>query len=153
VPPITEWQLQFAIRSSRPILPEQSLLKFNKYDENISATWRELVELYTTLKFTKASDLLPALAGIVEREIARRGCDAYAGCMWKDSILEDLGFYIYGQGQGVRISSRAVRFGSEGVKSHRAWNYWNFPSLVLDDPILAWASTRAFAYAVPFLQR
>ena len=55
--------------------------------------------LYTTLQFTKKSDLLPALAGIAEREIVRRGHNVYLGGMWKDSILEDLGFYISGQEQ------------------------------------------------------
>ncbi|KAH3906534.1 hypothetical protein HBI56_116950 [Parastagonospora nodorum] len=75
--------------------PAQSLLEFNQYDESISATWCELVELCTTFEFTKGSGLLSALVGMFEREIARRGYDAYVGCMWMDSILEDLGFYIY----------------------------------------------------------
>lgn len=86
--------------------PDQSLLKFNLHNDNISATWRELVEMYTRLQFTKKSDLLPALAGIAEREIIRRGHDAYLGGMWKDSILEDLGFYASGQEQ-TRIDSTA----------------------------------------------
>ncbi|KAF2026075.1 HET-domain-containing protein, partial [Setomelanomma holmii] len=55
-------------------------------------SWRSLVEIYSRLKFTKKGDHLPALAGIVEREARRRKDDTYVAGMWRNTLLDDLGF-------------------------------------------------------------
>ncbi|KAF2447590.1 HET-domain-containing protein [Karstenula rhodostoma CBS 690.94] len=57
--------------------------------------WRALITLYSKLKFTKSCDRLPALAGVVEREQRRRKDDTYVAGMWKNTLLEDLGFSQY----------------------------------------------------------
>jgi hypothetical protein len=66
--------------------------------------WQALVNAYTALQFTNNSDLLPALAGIVEREMSRRKHDLYIAGMWKDSLVDDLGFINYG---GLRHDNNA----------------------------------------------
>jgi hypothetical protein len=57
------------------------------------ASWRKIVCTYTGLQLTRSSDLLPALAGIVERETSRRNDDVYVAGMWKKTLLDDLAFY------------------------------------------------------------
>ncbi|KAH7087535.1 heterokaryon incompatibility protein-domain-containing protein, partial [Paraphoma chrysanthemicola] len=55
--------------------------------------WKEFVETYSALKFTKTTDRLPALAGIVTREMRRRVDDVYVAGMWKSTLLDDLASY------------------------------------------------------------
>ncbi|KAF2823903.1 HET-domain-containing protein, partial [Ophiobolus disseminans] len=66
-------------------------LKFRRDDSRTS--WRHLVESYSRLLLTKSDDRLPALAGLVERQMERRQEDIYVAGMWKKSILDDLAFY------------------------------------------------------------
>ncbi|KAH7083429.1 heterokaryon incompatibility protein-domain-containing protein [Paraphoma chrysanthemicola] len=54
--------------------------------------WTDLVQMYSGLSFTKSSDRLPALGGIVKQELRNRRDDVYVAGMWKDTLLEDLGF-------------------------------------------------------------
>jgi hypothetical protein len=84
----------------------QRLLKFHEHD-NAAESWRELASMYTSLKFTKESDLLPALVGIVERGIGRGGLDVYVAGMRKDSILDDLAFITFDE-SGLRADSRGT---------------------------------------------
>jgi hypothetical protein len=55
--------------------------------------WQKIVSDYTKLHLTYNSDILPALAGIVQREMRYRKDDTYIAGMWKQSLLDDLGFY------------------------------------------------------------
>jgi hypothetical protein len=48
------------------------------------------VTMYSGLKLTFASDCLPAIAAIVERELRVRQGDTYIASMWKNSLLDDL---------------------------------------------------------------
>jgi hypothetical protein len=57
------------------------------------AAWQKIVSDYTRLDLTYNSDILPALAGIVEREMRYRKDDTYIAGMWEGSLLDDLGFY------------------------------------------------------------
>jgi hypothetical protein len=57
--------------------------------------WRNMISLYTNLAFTYRKDVLPALAGIVEREMRYRKDDVYIAGMWEKGLLEDLAFHIY----------------------------------------------------------
>jgi hypothetical protein len=66
--------------------------------------WQALVNAYTALQFTNNSDLIPVLAGIVEREMSRRKHDLYIAGMWKDSLVNDLGFTNY---DGLRRDNNA----------------------------------------------
>jgi hypothetical protein len=59
---------------------------------NPVADWQYLVAEYSALKFTRRSDLLPALAGIVQYHAQFRKDDQYVAGMWKNSLVEDLGF-------------------------------------------------------------
>jgi hypothetical protein len=67
-------------------------------------SWRKIVCTYTGLQLTRSSDLLPALAGIVEREMSRRDDDVYVAGMWKKTLLDDLAFYTE---DGPRTDSNA----------------------------------------------
>lgn len=59
-----------------------------------ASVWRKMVEAYTRLQFTNTSDLLPALGGIVEREMRSRIEGTYVAGMWTNSLLEDLCFHF-----------------------------------------------------------
>jgi hypothetical protein len=61
--------------------------------ENPGAGWRNFIRTYSRLQFTKISDRLPALAGIVAREMRERLGDTYIAGMWKSTLLDDLAFY------------------------------------------------------------
>lgn len=52
--------------------------------------WHKLVNMYSGLDLTYASDRLPAVAAIVEREMRLRPDDVYIVGMWKSSLLSDL---------------------------------------------------------------
>ncbi|CAI9634685.1 unnamed protein product [Alternaria burnsii] len=52
--------------------------------------WHKLVNMYSGLDLTYASDRLPAIAAIVEREMRLRLDDVYIAGMWKKSLLSDL---------------------------------------------------------------
>jgi hypothetical protein len=52
--------------------------------------WHRMVEKYSGLALTYASDRLPAIAAIVERETRLRQDDAYIAGMWRSSLLHDL---------------------------------------------------------------
>jgi hypothetical protein len=71
------------------------VLKLDINESNRGHHWRRVVEIYTALKLTNPNDLLPALAGVVEREMRRseRQDDVYIAGMWKSSILEDIAWY------------------------------------------------------------
>jgi hypothetical protein len=56
-------------------------------------SWRWVIENYSSLKFTKEGDLLPALAGIAKHYMGLRNGDTYVAGMWKNSVLEDVCFY------------------------------------------------------------
>ncbi|KAH7386841.1 heterokaryon incompatibility protein-domain-containing protein, partial [Phaeosphaeria sp. MPI-PUGE-AT-0046c] len=77
-------------------------LKMSLADPTLS--WRKIVCTYTGLQLTKTSDLLPALAGIVEQEMRRRKDDTYVAGMWKSTLLDDLAFYTE---EGPRTGSTA----------------------------------------------
>jgi hypothetical protein len=81
---------------------------FNPYDfpfkfeiSHADRSWQRLVESYTAMKFTRSSDVLPALAGIVAREMLRRPDDIYVAGMWKSSLLDDLAFWNLGNAREV----------------------------------------------------
>jgi hypothetical protein len=83
---------QYQLRSS-PI-------KFRPKDTSLS--WQLIIAQYTSLQLTRHTDILPALAGIVEREMALRPNDAYIAGMWKSTLLDDLAFH----GNGHRTSGK-----------------------------------------------
>jgi hypothetical protein len=56
--------------------------------------WRKLVNMYSGLHLTYASDRLPAVAAIVEREMRLRLDDVYIAGMWKKSLLPDLAWKV-----------------------------------------------------------
>jgi hypothetical protein len=77
---------------------EDRRMRSRRYPLNAGARdpiirWQVLVSAYSTLQFTNSSDLLPALAGIVQRERVSRTDDVYIVGMWRESLVKDLGFY------------------------------------------------------------
>jgi hypothetical protein len=66
-------------------------LKYRRDDPE--TYWRNSVMLYTNLEFTKNKDVLPALAGVVEREMRYRKGDVYIAGMWENSLIQDLAHY------------------------------------------------------------
>jgi hypothetical protein len=67
--------------------------------------WRCMIALYTNLEFTYSKDVLPALGGIVEREMRYRKGDVYIAGMWENSLLEDIAFHVH-KTYGTRKNSR-----------------------------------------------
>jgi hypothetical protein len=56
--------------------------------------WHKLVNMYSGLDLTYASDRLPAVAAIVEREMRLRLDDVYIAGMWKKNLLPDLAWKV-----------------------------------------------------------
>lgn len=71
--------------------------------DDLGAHWQSLISDYTQLDFSHNRDLLPALAGIVQREMHRRKDDLYIAGMWRRTLLEDLAF----NGKGHRTEPKA----------------------------------------------
>jgi hypothetical protein len=64
-----------------------------KFRDGFWLDWQRIVEGYTTMNFTYSRDILPALAGIVERQLRYQKDDVYVAGMWKNSLLRDLTFH------------------------------------------------------------
>lgn len=77
----------------RPMINQ--VLKFNQNELDRGKYWRRVIQRYSSLEFTKSSDFLPGLAGIVERESGHRERkhDVYMAGMWRNKILDDIAFY------------------------------------------------------------
>jgi hypothetical protein len=75
--------------------------------DSTNAYWRNTVVLYTNLEFTYGKDVLPALAGIVEREMRYRKDDMYIAGMWEKTLLQDLAFYNNFGANFIRENSQA----------------------------------------------
>jgi hypothetical protein len=56
--------------------------------------WRDLVEEYSVMDLTKASDKLPAIAGLASDMKLRRVDSQYLWGLWSDSLHEDLLWYF-----------------------------------------------------------
>jgi hypothetical protein len=92
-------------------------------------SWHRLVEPYTALMFTRSSDILPALAGIVAREMLRRPDDIYVAGMWKSSLLEDLVFKNYGNARKI---TSGPSWSWSSYEGHCIWLEYNrLPTLSL----------------------
>ncbi|KAK8248607.1 heterokaryon incompatibility protein-domain-containing protein [Phyllosticta capitalensis] len=55
-----------------------------------SNLWHKAVEDYTSLRLTRESDRLPAIAGIAKQLQQTQGSGDYLAGLWRDSLLEDL---------------------------------------------------------------
>jgi hypothetical protein len=86
-------EVRFDIYREMFLASEKTLKHRNHHDSHES--WRQLITNYTHLSFTKDTDLLPALAGIVRREMSHRKSDLYIAGMWRDSLLDDLAFHSF----------------------------------------------------------
>ncbi|CAN9402985.1 unnamed protein product [Alternaria alternata] len=76
----------------KEIYPWTDPSRFNLFEdiEDPVDRWHKLVNMYSGLGLTYASDRLPAVAAIVEREMRLRLDDVYIAGMWKKSLLSDL---------------------------------------------------------------
>jgi hypothetical protein len=74
-----------------PGVISQDPLKFR--DAGSIDSWQKVVSSYTRLQFTFSGDLVPALAGIVEREMRSRPGDVYIAGVWKEHLLNYLCCY------------------------------------------------------------
>jgi len=64
--------------------------EFLGVDEDPVFRWHHIAMTYSGLKLTYASDRLPAIAAVVEREMRLRQGDIYIAGIWKSSLLTDL---------------------------------------------------------------
>ncbi|KAK3387355.1 HET domain protein [Podospora didyma] len=59
--------------------------------EQLSAMWRSLVDDFTHLKLTRASDTLPAMAGLAKRLLPPGSSSSpYLAGLWRDALLADM---------------------------------------------------------------
>jgi hypothetical protein len=65
------------------------LFKSRKETSELSRQFRKLVEQYSALELTRATDRLPALSGLCKKKIAPRRGEYVAG-LWHDSLVFDL---------------------------------------------------------------
>jgi hypothetical protein len=86
-------ELQNSKRQRLPGEIEAEPLKFKFRHAEPFVAWQEVVSNYTRLQLTYSGDLVPALAGIVEREMRSRPGDIYIAGVWKDHLLNHLCSY------------------------------------------------------------
>jgi hypothetical protein len=75
--------------TAQELYPDPSHDLFEAIEDPVNR-WKKLVEMYSGLKLTFASDRLPAIAALVERELRVRQGDTYIAGMWISSLLDDL---------------------------------------------------------------
>jgi hypothetical protein len=95
---------------------ENGILPLKNRSPDLNRHWRNMISLYTNLDFTYSKDVLPALAGIVEREMRYRKDDVYIAGMWENSLLEDLAFHVY-KAYEPRKNSRAPTWSWASMES------------------------------------
>jgi hypothetical protein len=59
-------------------------------DARLLAAWHNVVNAYTGLRLTYATDIFPALAGLAGQVKATRKGDQYIAGLWKQTIMQDL---------------------------------------------------------------
>jgi Heterokaryon incompatibility protein (HET) len=101
----------------------------------LQAKWQEIVQEYSKLSLTVASDRLPALAGLSKQAEACRNGPYMAG-LWHDSIERDILWYV----------ERLVP-GSPGARPEPtqapswSWAAVNSPVMFLNDPRSSWRTS------------
>ena len=86
----------FEVFHSDMLLPKYSLdiQDWASWDERkLACCWRRLVQHYTTLGLTRASDVFPAISGIASRFQAANKSKSLAG-LWEKTLLSDLLWYV-----------------------------------------------------------
>jgi len=70
----------------------KSFHQFLALGDNVkqAAIWREIVQHYSGLRWTKLSDKLPALSGVAQKLMQGSPNKRYLAGLWEDSLLEDL---------------------------------------------------------------
>lgn len=61
-------------------------------EHRLRLAWYQMVRAYTTRKLTYASDGLPAIGAIAQRQLDSRVTDQYLAGLWKNTLLFDLGW-------------------------------------------------------------
>lgn len=59
-------------------------------DERLPAAWHNVVNAYTGLRLSRATDVFPALAGLARQVKETRIGDQYVAGLWKRTIMQDL---------------------------------------------------------------
>lgn len=59
-------------------------------DERLPAAWHNVVNAYTGLRLSRATDVFPALAGLARQVKETRFGDQYIAGLWKRTIMQDL---------------------------------------------------------------
>jgi hypothetical protein len=90
--------------------------------------------MYSGLKLTFASDRLPAIAAIVERELRVRQGDTYFAGMWKNSLLNDLVWTNLSHQTPPRSPTSAPTWAWPSSQVRVSWvNGFTMPALQLVD--------------------
>ncbi|RTE82367.1 hypothetical protein BHE90_003060 [Fusarium euwallaceae] len=74
----------------------RALLESSTTLERSQGGWGTFCGLYVQKGFTRLSDRLPALSGVVQRIQSHNGLEFYAG-LWENHIIEGLDWYIHHQ--------------------------------------------------------
>ncbi|KAK8228360.1 heterokaryon incompatibility protein-domain-containing protein, partial [Phyllosticta capitalensis] len=73
----------------------------------VQSTWQLVVSKYSQLELTKASDRLPAIAGIAKQiQVSQEGGEYLSG-LWKHSLIHDIEWYIHDISRSTRDTSFA----------------------------------------------
>jgi len=86
--------------------------------------WHKLVNMYSGLDLTYASDRLPAVAAIVEREMRLRLDDVYIAGMWQKSLLSDLAWVPFNAGSVPPARIPQIRSPTWAWPSSQVQVYW-----------------------------
>lgn len=86
--------------------------------------WHKLVKMYSGLDLTYASDRLPAVAAIVEREMRLRLDDVYIAGMWQKTLLSDLAWVPFNVGSVPPARIPQIRSPTWAWPSSQVQVYW-----------------------------
>ncbi|KAF2490228.1 HET-domain-containing protein [Lophium mytilinum] len=113
----------------RPQVNSQSTPFANSVERvipNIVSTWHRLVEEYSSLRLSKRSDKLPAIAGLA-KQIGALKTGTYLAGLWEDSIYEDL-LWI---SRPERISHKEVAYPRPTAYRAPTWSWASTSSGVI----------------------
>lgn len=80
-------------------------LPFKSSFKNETRSWRKCIQDYSKLQLTYESDRLPAVAAVAKRMMDLRKNDTYVAGMWKNSLLQDLGWECSEQRPFTRLET------------------------------------------------
>ncbi|KAH7009671.1 heterokaryon incompatibility protein-domain-containing protein, partial [Ilyonectria destructans] len=99
----------------------KSLLDAGGRQKHSQRWWQRVVEVYTRTNLTKASDRLPALAGLAKQFSRINSGQRYLAGMWEEMLIESLTWFVEETAEKPRVSTSSVT--SDSLISVPSWSW------------------------------